>query len=54
MLQIDRLREETGAPNGELGLIGDFLTGRLFRLEHGAPGILDMEQTYMGCRMHGA
>jgi hypothetical protein len=26
----------------------DFLVGGLARLEHGAPGILDMEQTYLG------
>jgi hypothetical protein len=28
--------------------LADFLTGRLARLEHSAPGILDMEQTYVG------
>ena len=34
---------------GATGLaLADFLTGRLFRLEHGAPGILDMKQTYVG------
>ena len=28
--------------------LADFLTGQLFRLEHAAPGILDMKQTYVG------
>ena len=28
--------------------LSDFLTGRLARLEHSAPGILDVEQTYFG------
>jgi hypothetical protein len=36
--------------NGSLTGLGlaDFLTGRLFRLEHGAPGILPLDQTYIG------
>ena len=34
---------------GVTGLsLADFLVGGLARLEHGAPGILDMEQTYLG------
>jgi hypothetical protein len=28
--------------------LADFMTGRLARLEHSAPGILDLEQTYFG------
>jgi hypothetical protein len=36
--------------NGSLTGLGlaDFLTGRLFRLEQGAPNILPMDQTYIG------
>lgn len=34
---------------GTTGLgLADFMTGRLFRLEQGAPGILPMDQTYLG------
>ena len=34
---------------GTTGLgLADFLTGNLFRLEQGAPGILPMDQTYIG------
>ena len=28
--------------------LADFLSGQLFRLEHGAPGILPLDQTYIG------
>jgi hypothetical protein len=32
----------------------DFMTGRLARLEHSAPGILDVEQTYLGAYVSDA
>ncbi len=34
--------------------ITDFMTGRLARLEHSAPGILDLEQTYFGAYVSDA